>query len=119
MHGAAIVLLCAVCTVVRAGASAAPLDDPTRPSSAHSAAELRPTGPRELRLEGIFRRDERHFAIVDGRIVHEGERIANATIEEITADTVRYSREGHDHTVRLAKTTLKVQQPSAPQVKLP
>jgi len=119
MHRMAIVVLCAVCAAARTAASAEPLDDPTRPSNARSAAELRPPEQRELRLEGIFRRDERYIAIVDGRIVHEGERIANATIEAITADAVRYSRDGHDHTARLAKTTLKVQQPSAPQMKLP
>jgi hypothetical protein len=119
MRGMAIALLCTACAVARTGASAEPLDDPTRPSTTRSAVGLRPPQERELRLEGIYRRAERRFAIVDGRIVHEGERIANAKIEEITADAVRYSRDGHDHTARLARTTLQVRQPNTPKVKLP
>jgi hypothetical protein len=119
MRGMMIALLCAACAVARTGASAEPLDDPTRPSNARSATQLRPLEPGELRLEGIFRRNERRIAIIDGRIVHEGERIANATIEEITVDAVRYSRGGHDHIARLARTTLQVRRPSAPQMRLP
>jgi MSHA biogenesis protein MshK len=118
MHGMTIALLCAGCAVVRAGASAEPLDDPTRPSSTRSEILSRPK-PSELRLEGIIRRNERRIAIVDGRVVHEGERIDNATIEEITANAVRYSRAGHDYTARLTRITLQVRQPSAPQSKLP
>jgi hypothetical protein len=114
----AIALLCAACALAHASPSAEPLGDPTRPNSAHSAVELR-TQQHELRLEGIFRRDKHFIAIVDGRIVHEGERIANATIEEITADAVRYSRAGHEHTAHLVRTTLQVRQPSAPQMRLP
>jgi hypothetical protein len=114
MHRMAIVLLCASSVVARIAASAEPLDDPTRPSSVRSVAQLRPLKQRELRVEGIFCRDGRRIAIVDGRIVHEGERLANAMIEEITADAVRYMRGGQDHIARLARTTLQVRQPSAP-----
>jgi hypothetical protein len=117
MRGMAIALLCAACAVART--SAEPLDDPTRPSTARSAVRSRPPQEHELRLEGIYCRAETRFAIVDGRIVHEGERIANAKIEEITADAVRYSRDGHDHTAHLARTTLQVRQPTTPKVKLP
>ena len=111
--------LFAGCCVAHTCASAEPLDDPTRPSSAHSAVQLPPSVQRELHLEGIVRRDGQRIAIVDGRIVHEGEHVYNATIEEITADAVRYSRGGLDHTVRLARTTLRVRQPSTPEVKVP
>jgi hypothetical protein len=118
VHGMEIVLLCAACALAQATASAEPLGDPTRPSSAHSAVELSKQ-QHELRLEGIFRRDKRFIAIVDGRIVHGGERIANATIEEITADAVRYSRDGHEHTAHFARTTLQVRPLRAPQTRQP
>jgi len=105
--------------MTRIGACAEPLDDPTRPSNVPSAVQSQPRKLRELRLEGILWRDQRHVAIIDGRIVHEGEHIADVKIAEITADGVRYSRGGHDYTARLTRTTLQVRQPSAPQVKLP
>jgi MSHA biogenesis protein MshK len=119
MHVVTIALLCIGCAAARIGASAEPLDDPTRPSGVRSVVQLQPPERRELRVEGIFRGDERRVAIVNGMVVHEGDRIANATIQEITADAVRYSRDGHDHTARLARTTLQVRQPSVLQVKLP
>jgi hypothetical protein len=119
VHGIAVVLLCAGCTIARTCAGGEPLNDPTRPSGVRNVVQLRSPEQRELRVEGIFRRNERHIAIVNGRLVHEGERIGDATIQEITADAVRYSRDGHEHTAHLARTTLQVRQPSAPQVKLP
>jgi hypothetical protein len=115
----AIILLCVGFAVVRTVSSAQPLGDPTRPSSVRSAAQLQPRKVRELRLEGILCRGERRVAIIDGRIVHAGEHIANATIEEITPDAVRYSRDGHDHTARLVRTTLHVRQSNVTTAKLP
>jgi hypothetical protein len=115
----AIVVLCAGCAVARTVYSAQPLGDPTQPSKMHSAAQSQPQKVRVLRLEGILCRGERRVAIIDGRIVHEGEHIANATIEKITADAVRYSRDGHDHTAQLVRTTLHVRQSNAMTSKLP
>ena len=115
----AIVALCIGCAVTRTVAGARPLEDPPQPSSVHGAAQLQPQKVRELRLEGIVRRGERRVAIIDGRIVHEGEHIANATIEKITADAVRYSRDGHDHTAQLVRTTLHVRQSNTTTSKLP
>jgi hypothetical protein len=119
MNGIAIALFCASCAVARTGASAELLDDPTRPSNVRGAVQSQAPKPRELRLEGILRRNERLIAIIDGRIVHQGERIADATIEEISADTVRYSRGGRDYIARLTRTTLQVRRLSAPQATLP
>jgi hypothetical protein len=90
------------------------LIDPTRPSTDHGISELRPRGgTRELQLEGILQRDARRIAIIDGRVLHEGDRIGNATIMEITPDAVRYSRDGHDHTLWLARNTWAVRRLSS------
>jgi len=108
MHAATIALFCAGCAMVSTAVAEESLDDPTRPSGTPSASILRPSGPHQLQLEGIFQRNGHCIAIVDGRVVHEGDRIANAKIEEITEAAVRYSRDGHDHTIRLTRNTLHV-----------
>ena len=108
MHAVTIALFCAACAMVSIAVAEESLDDPTRPGSTHSASELRSSGPHELQLEGILQRNGHCIAIVDGRVIHEGDRIGNATIEEITLAAVRYSRDGHDHTIRLTRNTLHV-----------
>ena len=88
------------------------LKDPTqRPAPA--TADRGVVQPRELNLEAILQSAERYVAIVDGKIVRVGDRVGNATIEEITTDSVRYSRGGREHTIRLARRTVKVRQPTA------
>jgi hypothetical protein len=119
IHGIAIALLCAGCTMPGPAVAGELLDDPTRPSSARSASELRPPGPRELQLQGIVHHNERRVAIVDGNVLHEGDRIDNARIEEITADAVRYSRDGHHYTARIARKTVQVRQPNVPRKERP
>lgn len=114
-----IASLFVACVIARVGVGAELLDDPTRPSNVRSVVRARSQEPHEPRLEGTFRRDERLVAIIDGRVVHVGERIADVTIEEITVDAVRYSRGGHDHTVRILRTTLQVRRPDTSQARLP
>jgi hypothetical protein len=68
----------------------ASLADPTRPATAvarrsHSGA---------LQVQAIITRAGSRTAIVDGRVVHAGDRLANILIEEITPLGVRYSITG-------------------------
>jgi len=87
------------------------LKDPTQPPVSTSPARGVAL-PRQLNLEAIMQSAERYVAIVDGKIVRVGDRIGNATIEEITTDTVRYSRGGREHTIRLARRAVKVRHPA-------
>ena len=87
------------------------LKDPTQPP-APVASDRGPAMPRELNLEAILQASERYVAIVDGKIVRVGDRVGNATIEEITTDSVRYSRDGREHTIRLARRSVKVRHAS-------
>ena len=78
--------------------------DPTRPAGARTVA---PT-PDAFHLEAIVISDTAQWAIVNGVIVHRGDHIANAVIDEITARTVRYTRNGHSETASLSHASLQV-----------
>jgi hypothetical protein len=86
-----------------AGAAAhagSPLADPTRPMS---AGDSRPaaTEPGGVRVQAIMIRPDSRVALVDGRLVHAGDRIANLLIEAVTPEGVRYSQDGHSRFARL------------------
>lgn len=83
------------------------LKDPTQPPVTASSARG-PALPRALNLEAIVQSADRYVAIVDGRIVRVGDQVGNATIQEITTDSVRYSRGGREHIIRLARRSVKV-----------
>jgi hypothetical protein len=84
------------------------LMDPTRPSGAKADTTAEPTD--SIRLEAILRSGERHLAIVNGKVVRAGERIAGAHIDEVFADGVRYTRDGQSHIARLNHTAIPVRQ---------
>jgi MSHA biogenesis protein MshK len=88
-------------------AQADQLKDPTQPPVTSSTARG-PALPRSLNLEAILQSADRYVAIVDGKIVRVGDQLGNARIEEITTDSVRYSRGGREHTIRLARRSVKV-----------
>jgi sRNA-binding protein len=66
--------------------------DPMRPAGVAPAA-ARAAAPTALKLEGVIAGLER-VAIVNGRLVRAGDSVAGATILEVLADAVRYSRAG-------------------------
>jgi hypothetical protein len=92
--------------------SAEPLFDPTQPYGQPGAPQLThtPAAPAPLRLEAILHSSERRLAIVNGQLVHEGDRIANYLIEAITPTTVRYSTQGQQHTLSLTAARLPAAQ---------
>jgi hypothetical protein len=91
--------------------SAEPLLDPTQPYSENSIAHAnsRPAAA-QLKLEAILHSDQRRLAIVNGQLVHEGDRVGDNLIENITQTTLRYSNHGQQHTLMLANTTLPEKQ---------
>jgi len=80
------------------------LVDPTRPAGARSAGPVTNT----IRVEAIVITDETRWAIINGTLVHHGDRIANAVIEEITPRGVRYSRNGRSETALLPSASTPV-----------
>ena len=96
----------------RALAASPILDDPTRPSDAHGARAV-PGWP-QLQLQGIVCRGQSRIAIIDGRLIHSGDRLGDAQIGAIDADAVHYQRDGHELIAYLTKSTLQVRRVTAP-----
>lgn len=90
------------------------LADPTRPASATEPVAAGPASG-ELRVQAIVIRGDSRVAVVDGRVVRAGDRIANVLIEEVTPDGVRYSHDGQSRFARLkCPTSLSVRRSGAP-----
>ena len=87
--------LLGACACVRAG----DFRDPMRPPGSTPAAP-RQAGPPAMRLEGVISGAIR-VAIVNGRVVSVGDLVGGATILEILANGVRYTRGGHVQTLTL------------------
>lgn len=106
-----LILIAAVGTGRLLGAAPA-LEDPTRPSDARGARAV-PGWP-QLQLQGIFCHGDNRVAIIDGRLVHSGDRLGDAQIGAIGPDAVHYLRGGHELIAYLTKSTLQVRRLSAP-----
>jgi MSHA biogenesis protein MshK len=78
------------------------LTDPMRPAfaSTKSAASARPAEA-AVRLTAIFKTGEHRVAVIDGKVVKSGDRIGDLQVQEILADSVRYTRGGRSETARL------------------
>jgi len=68
----------------------------------HSGA---PSGPR---LTAVFFNGTRRVAVIDGKVVGEGDSLNGSTVTEIFIDGVRLTRAGQAQTMRLPKTTVPV-----------
>lgn len=63
-----------------------PLQDPTRPAS-HSTRMVQ--GEASLQLQAVFLHEAGNRAVVDGRLIQVGDRIANMRVQSIAANKVR------------------------------
>ena len=88
-------LLLGACACARGG----DLQDPMRPPG-RAPAVLRPAAPTDIRLDGVISGATR-VAIVNGRVVSAGDVVNGATILEILADGVRFTRGGRVQTLML------------------
>lgn len=79
--------------------------DPTRPANAKEVVREAPQG---VRLEAILHSEDRLIAIVNGKIVRVGDRVGDARIDEISADSIRYTRAGRSQVTRLAPKHISV-----------
>jgi hypothetical protein len=93
MRGAVSLLL-----LMMSAAHPGDLRDPMRPPG--SAPVARAAGPAAIRLEGVISGAIR-VAIVNGRVVNVGDVVAGATILEVLADGVRFTRGGRVQTLML------------------
>jgi MSHA biogenesis protein MshK len=84
------------------------LQDPTRPATVKAVSQT--VEPGALQIEAILGSGGRHIAIVNGKVVREGDRIGTAIIQAIDSDSVRYTRNGRSETARILKTRLRVRQ---------
>jgi len=101
--------LAALLTLTAAAqAVAADLRDPMRPPSAPGVATSRAGAPSSLQLQAVIGTGQSRVAIVNGKVVHVGDKVDGATIEEISATTVRYTRAGKQLLAALPNTKLDV-----------
>lgn len=91
-----------------AQAVAADLRDPMRPPSAPASAMSRAGTPSSLQLQAVIGNGPSRVAIVNGKVVHVGDKVDGATINEISATTVHYTRGGKQLTASLPNTKLDV-----------
>ena len=95
------------------------LVDPTRPMTATDSPVAAPESG-GVHVQAIVIRADSRVAVVDGRVVRAGDRIANVYIEEVTPEGVRYLQDGHSRFARLkCPTPLPVRRGAAPQRDLP
>ncbi|HYB66314.1 MAG TPA: hypothetical protein VEC59_13790 [Steroidobacteraceae bacterium] len=97
-----LIALAALPLLAAGGAARAgnPLADPTRPVTAADSAAAAPE-PGGVRVQAVVIRPGSRVAVVDGRLVRAGDRIADIFIEEVTPEGVRYSQDGHSRFARL------------------
>jgi hypothetical protein len=100
--------LAALLLTLSAKAAADRLIDPTRPPQAPSRSSDR--SYEGVRVEAVLRSAERDLAIVNGKIVRAGDRVAGVQIEAILADGVRYVRDGQVRVARLQAASIPVRQ---------
>ncbi len=76
-----------------AAAQTAPLADPTRPPGAGTESAAGKAAPVAARLQSVLISPTRRIAVIDGKAVALGGRIASATLESVTenAAVLRYA----------------------------
>ena len=74
------------------------LVDPMRPPNARAAAS---TNSEVLKLEAILVAGDKRTAIVNGKLVNAGDRLDDAVIDAITADSIRYTRRSRSYVATL------------------
>jgi MSHA biogenesis protein MshK len=98
--------LAALLLTMSAKAAAERLVDPTRPPQAPSSSS--DPSYEGVRVEAVLRSADRDLAIVNGKIVRAGDRVAGVQIEAILADGIRYVRDGQVHIARLQPASIPV-----------
>jgi len=106
-------------TLAATNVVAADLRDPMRPANAPAAALRRPTGVAPLQLQAIMSTTGSRLAIVDGKVVRVGDKVSGALINEISSDSIHYTRGGKALVASLSNNTLNVRTNSTLQAGQP
>lgn len=119
--------LCALAALL-AGSSASqaalaqPLADPMRPPAAPAAAPAEGAGESAkaaARLQSVLISPRRRVAVIDGRVVREGERVGDATLVAIAASHVVLQRAEGRETLKLTPVVQKKPIPRRPAKVVP
>lgn len=86
--------------LVSSGISA--LTDPTRPSAYRAAGETQ-----SLQLESVLISRDRKIAVINGRILSEGERIDGFKVIKIAKESVKGQLDGKRVTLELGHTEIR------------
>jgi hypothetical protein len=89
------------------------LPDPTRPASLGPRPEVKLTERAALHLEAILGSGNSRVAIVNGRVVREGEHVADVVVTAIGAEAIHYTRGGRDLVAILPASKITVRTPVA------
>ena len=85
------------------------MTDPTRPPIAvKQTAKTSKESPRTTLLSAVLFSDDRRVAVIDGRVLREGDRVGDAVVTEIFADGVKLARGGHVQVMRLPKSVASI-----------
>jgi hypothetical protein len=109
-HAPAVAWILAITGMAIAGtqASAADLRDPMRPANAPAAVMSRPGALAPLQLQAVMTTGASRIAIVNGKVVHVGDKVSGALITEISSDSIRYTRGGKALVASLPTTRISV-----------
>ena len=103
-----VTLMTAAFAVVAEDGLRDPTQPPMAPVTTPTAASIVP-----LRVEAIMRNGDQFRAIVEGKVVRAGDRVGNATIQEITSDSVRYMRGARSEVARIKTSKVNVRRSTA------
>jgi hypothetical protein len=101
-----------------AASGADALVDPTRPISAHAATDSQPESA-AVHVQAIVSRSGSRIAIVNGKLVRAGDHLGSISIQEVTADGVRYLQYGHSNFARVPSAKLLVRNTPVPKKEVP
>lgn len=107
MRPSSLILFGASACLAASSAVAGELFDPMRPANTvDSSAAATASG--QIRVEAIVSDGERRLAIVNGRLVREGDHVGTAVVESISSGAVRFNRGGHSELISLPTSKLEV-----------
>jgi hypothetical protein len=88
------------------------LTDPMRPANLPARSGV-VSDTAAARVTAVFLANGRRVAVLDGRVVKQGDRFGDLTIQEVLADGVRYSRGGRSEIARLPRQDARVRRSAA------
>jgi MSHA biogenesis protein MshK len=89
------------------------LIDPKRPANLPARTGVVRDAEPSSRVTAVFLANGRRVAVLDGRVVKQGDRFGDLVIEEVLADGVRFTRGGRSEVARLPRQDARVRRSAA------